>query len=256
MTSFQNAIKFSLIPVFIISITACSAEDIAELLGVKIDADNAADVARAALDMAEVSDLAEEVTGLVAGTGPDINETINCADVPGVTGSGTAAVVGTTGVAGDDLTVTYNSCTMNGFTLNGSLNVTASTTGDIETETVSGNLTVGEGNTGKSFSIKNYSMLSTKDKVVGDYTKDFGMTVTLPILGDIVLDTPTPFSGNNVANLTDKPETGVMTVTGSSSAVELTAEGNSTGYSLALDSNGDRIYETPVLNGTGTIFPW
>jgi len=256
MTFLQNTFRFSLIPVFIISITACSAEDIAELLGVKIDADNAADVARAALDMAEVSDLAEEVTDLVAGTGPDINETINCADVPGVAGSGTATVVGTAGATGDDLTVTYASCTMNDFTINGSLNVTSSTTGDIETETVSGNLTVDAGDTGESFSIKNYSMLSTRDKVIGDYTKDFGMTVSLPIIGDIVIDTPTPFTGNNDSNLTDKPETGVMTVTEINSGVELTAEGNSTGYSLALDSNGDRTYETPVLNGGSTIFAW
>ena len=252
MISLQNTFRLSLIPVLIFSITACSSDDIAELLGVKIDADNAADVARAALDMVEVSDLAEEVTELVAGAGPNINETVNCADVPGVTGSGTATIVGTTGAAGDDLTVTYTSCTMNDFTVNGSLNVTASTTGDVETETVSGNLTVSEGTTGESFSIKNYSMLSTKDKVVGDYTKDFGMTVSLPILGDIVIDTPTPFTGNN----TDKPEIGVMTVTGSSSGVELTAEGSLTGYSLALDSTGNLIYETPVLNGGSTIFPW
>ena len=255
MISLQNTFRLSLIPVLIFSITACSSDDIAELLGVKIDADNAADVARAALDMAEVSDLAEEVTELVAGAGPNINETVNCADVPGVTGSGTATIVGTTGAAGDDLTVTYTSCTMNDFTVNGSLNVTASTTGDVETETVSGNLTVSEGTTGESFSIKNYSMLSTKDKVVGDYTKDFGMTVSLPILGDIAIDTPTPFTGNNISNPSDKPETGVMTVTGSSSGVELTAEGNSTGYSLALDSTGNLIYETPVLNGGSTIFP-
>jgi len=256
MISLQNTFKFSLIPVFIFSITACSTEEIAELLGVKIDSDNAAEVARAALDMAEVSDLAEEVTDLVAGTGPNINETINCADVPGVTGSGTATIVGTTGAAGDDLSVTYASCTMNDFSLNGVLNVTSSTAGDVETETVSGNLTVSSVSAGESFSIKNYSMLSIKDKVVGDYSKDFGMTVSLPIIGDIVIDTPTPLTGNNISNLTDKPEAGVMTVTGRSSGVELTAEGNSTDYSLALDSDGDRIYETPVLNGGSTIFAW
>ena len=254
MISLKNTFRLSLIPVFIFSITACSTEDLAELLGVKIDADNAADVARAALDMAEVSDLAEELTDLVpVGAGPDINETVNCGDLPDVTGSGTATIVGTTGDAGDDITVTYTNCTMNNFTLNGSLNVTASTTGDIETETVFGNLTVSAGDTGESFSIRNYSMLSTRDKVVGNYTKDFGMTVSLPIIGDIVIDTPTPFTGNNI-NTIDKPETGVMTVTGSSSGVELTADSSTTGYYLMLDANGNLVYDTQISGSM--IFPW
>ena len=254
MISIRKTLKTALIPAFLLSLTACSAEDIAELLDLKIDANNAADVARSALDMTEVSDLAEKVTDIITGTGPDINEAINCADIPGVTNaSGTATVTGTIGDNSENLTVSYTNCSMNGYTISGSLSVISATVGDLEAATVGGNLSVDSN--GKTISIKNYSMVSDKDKVTGEYTNNFGMTLTLPLIGDILIDSTTPFTGNKL-NEPDKPVTGVMTVTALNSGVELTGEGRLIGYSLALDSDGDSNYETPVLNNGSTLFNW
>lgn len=253
--------RFLIISVLLVGLSACSSEDVAGLLGFKIDANNAPDVARAALDMAEAANLAEDVTDAMVGTGPTVNETVNCNDpLIGATGaSGTATITGTIGSGSKNLTITYNNCTMNGYALNGSFTVASTTVttanGDIQTDNISGNLAVDY--SGQSFSISNYSMVSVRNKTTEDYSEDFGMTLSIPLLGDVNIDTTVPFLGNKL-NSPDKPTAGELVVSSNSSMLKLTAIDNVTGYNLDLDSDGNAVYETQVTNPSDStlIFPW
>ena len=258
MFAVKRLFIFIFVTYLIVGLSACSEDDVADLLGIKIDADNAADVTHSALDMAEAGNLAEDVTDGIQGAGPTINETVDCADplIGATNASGSATVTGTISGDNKDLTLTYNNCTMDGYSLNGSFNIVSSVAGDIKTKTITGNLTVGY--QGQSFSIKNYSKVDTRNQVTEDYSEDFGMTINLPIIGDINIDTTVPFSGNKL-NSPDKPVTGEMVVVGTSNTkTKLTVIDNSTGYNIDLDSDGDGVYDTQITNpDNGTlVFPW
>jgi len=249
-----------IIPIFALSISGC-AEDIQQAIAdllLAIDANNAEQVASAALDMTGAVDDADDILDAVVGTGT-VNETVNCNDplLDPTSGSGTADVVGTDDVNGKDLTITYNNCVMFGYTLNGDLRVVSSKTGNVKSGTSTGSLTIGFN--GETFTVSNISHAFTKDDVLKDYSHDFSMTMSTSLLpgGSISIANTAPFTGNEL-NIPDKPVTGEMVVTGSGNTkVRLTVIDNATGYNLDVDSNGDNVYDTQVTNSTGgLIFPW
>jgi len=249
-----------IIPLLLFVLSGC-AEDIQEAIAnalLKIDANNAEQVASAALDMTGAVDDADDILDAVVGTGT-VSETVNCnhALLDPTSGSGTADVVGTDDTAGKDLTITYNNCVMFGYTINGSLRVVSTKSGNVKTGTSTGSLTIGFN--GATFTLDNISYAFTKDDVLKDYSQDFSMAMSTSLLpgGSISIANTAPFTGNEL-NAPDKPVTGEMVVTGSGNTkVRLTVIDNTNGYNLDVDSNGDNVYDTQVMNSTGGLtFPW
>ena len=256
----RSALYLLSIPVLVSMLSGCledATEQIANAL-LKIDANNAEQMASVALDMAEATDDADDVLDAVVGTGT-INETINCNDpvLDPVSGSGTATVTGTDDATGKDLVITYNNCSMKGFTLNGSLHLVSSTTSNVKSGTTTGSLTVDFN--AANFTISNYSLAFTKDGTSNDYADDFGMTISSSLLSgaSINVDTTVPFAGNKL-NTPDNPISGELVVTGSGNTkAKVTAVDNMT-YTIDADTDGDDIYDTQITNTVdGTLlFPW
>jgi hypothetical protein len=246
---------------FALAISGCSEEDIQDIVPTKIDENNAEEMARHGLDMMEVGSLSKDIAEYVKVNDPDnsaVSQTMNCSDV--FTGAtGTLTVTGSTLASGGtsySLNISFNDCAVNNLTLNGSVATTSTTVDTTKTKSVSGSLSVTNSQSlsgSVTLSLDNFWFDKISDTVTNpdNYTKEFGMTLGIPVAGDVSVGGS--FGGVDTNN-PDNPTSGTMTVS-ASGASRVTAVDN-LNFALDVDPEGDGSF-VPVDNGNGSnTYAW
>jgi len=246
--------------ILVLAVSGCSGEKTSSVYVVpaKIDAGNAENVSRSALDAMDVGSISNNVADYIKTNDPDntaVNQTLNCSDV--ITGAlGTFTVTGTTLATGDtnyNLNIKFTDCTVANLTLNGSVSATSTTVNTTKTKSVSGSLSVTNSQSSLTLSLNNFWLDKISDTATNpdNYTKDFGMTLGIPLMGDVSVSGS--FNGVGTNN-PDNPTSGSMTVSASGVA-RVTAVDNMS-FALDVDPQGDGTF-VPVDNGNGAnTYAW
>jgi hypothetical protein len=244
--------------IFVLVVSGCSEEKVSDIIPTKIDAGNAEKVSRYALDTMEVGSISNNVADYIKTNDPDnaaVNQTLNCSDL--ITGAmGTLTVTGTTLATGDtnyNLNIMFNDCTDANLTLNGSVSATSTSVNTTKTKSVSGSLSVTNSQSSITLSLNNFWLDKISDTAINpdNYTKEFGMTLGIPLMGDVSVGGS--FNGAGTNN-PDNPTSGSMTVSASGVA-RVTAVDNMS-FALDVDPEDDGSF-VPVDNGNGAnTYAW
>jgi len=250
------------IPVTLLLLVACGEED-SNGLSFSITTNNAEEVARYGLDMAEIGSYSKDVGEIVninetIADRSKVDESVNCNLIEGFL---TGSVTVTGSLDPTNLTIRFVDCASAVASLSGVATVsqlTDSMTG-IKTSTVDGSMTAKHTASGLSLGVSQffYEKISDTNNSPNLYEKNFFMKLSVPILGSFSVDGV--MSGDESGTVVDKPLVGsVVTMTGSNkSKVRLTSVGVN-GYNLEVDADGDGIYESTLSGdgGAAAVFPW
>ncbi|MDH5327298.1 MAG: hypothetical protein OEZ68_19060 [Gammaproteobacteria bacterium] len=265
-----------LIPASTLFLTGCLEEVTSELF--RIDANNAQDVIKAALDakdaISHAFDAAEvmlnDTTTYPSGTSyTNITYNVSCNDpalnATTIPSNGDLTIGGNYSPSGtSNLTLSFNNCVIQNSTLNGSLSMShienAGGVADYDESSLSGSLSadVTSDSGTLSLNLSNIVYDYTRNKANANgaistpatepYTEFFQLSLSVPLMGSLSIDTPVILEGDKKDTASNKPSIGQMTVTaGGNTGAQLDANnGVATSYDVAADTDGDGVYETAV----------